>query len=186
MATERGIDFKSRVGTILYKFLNDDLKHKGFKYEIGPNIDTNKFCPNANKPGGLYFCDETTLHVWWSGYGQKLAVIEIPDDAQIFTDYNGFKADKFVIRDIINFDDVSDDFWLYIFRKDVKVLSFIKNQTPELCKNAVRRNGLALKYVKQPTDEICCLAIQENEWAERYAEQYIDVKNKESSLCTLF
>jgi len=183
MATESGLDFKSRVGTTFYKFLNNDLMHNGFQYVLGPNTDTNKFCPDANKLGGLYFCDETTLHIWWSGYGQKLALVEIPDDALIFTCYSVFKADKFVIKDIIDFNDVSDDFWLYIFRKDVKVLDLIKNQTNDMCKNAVKRNGMALKYVRQPTDEIRRLAVQENDWALYYID---DNKNKGNCLCTLF
>ena len=51
-------------------------------------------------------------------------------------------------------------------------LQYVKEQTPELCLEAVKRDGWALKFVKEQTDEICLAAVKEDAWALEF------VKNK--------
>jgi hypothetical protein len=41
------------------------------------------------------------------------------------------------------------------------ILIFIKEQTPEICLEAVKQDGLALIYVLEQTEEICLLAVKQ-------------------------
>ena len=41
-------------------------------------------------------------------------------------------------------------------------LSYVKEQTPEICLAAVQQNGLAIEYVVNHTREICLAAVQQN------------------------
>jgi len=54
-----------------------------------------------------------------------------------------------------------------------------ENQTDELCKLAVQRNGCALGFVKNQTDEICKLAVQQDGYALGF------VKNLTDEICKL-
>lgn len=38
----------------------------------------------------------------------------------------------------------------------------MKDQTPEICLEAVRTNGYAIQYVKERTPEICLAAVKQN------------------------
>jgi hypothetical protein len=42
------------------------------------------------------------------------------------------------------------------------VLQFVKEQTPEICIEAVKQIGYALEFVKEQTPEICLLAVKQN------------------------
>ena len=169
-------------GIKLYKFLNNDLKHYNFTYQLGLNIDFLPFNPDYEcSPGGLYFCDENTYHCHFNGYGHKIALIEIPDDARIYVEENKFKADKLIITDIIDFSDIGDDFWINILSIHGCVLKYIKTQTPAICALAVYQNGLALTYVDDQTPVICELAVQQN----GLALSYVDTDKQTLELCIL-
>ena len=43
MTVLSGLEFKVKYGTEFYKVLADDLKHHDFTYQVGLNIDHNKF-----------------------------------------------------------------------------------------------------------------------------------------------
>ena len=163
-----------------YKFLNNDLKHHGFTYEKGLNVDTKTFNPTGDcSSGGLYFCEESKTGLYFEEYGTKLALIEIPDDARVYVEKHKFKADKLIIRSIMDFNDVEDEFWINIIPKDGCALEYVKNQTDNICISAVQQNGNALQYVKNQTNNICISAVQQN----GYAIQFI--KNPSETLCKL-
>ena len=97
-----GLEFKEKYGTVFYKVLRSDLIHHGFKYQIGLNIDTQSFNPSGScESGGLYFTGIKHLFEFLS-YGQYIALIELPDDSQIYIEYNKFKADQVIIKKILN------------------------------------------------------------------------------------
>ena len=54
-----------------------------------------------------------------------------------------------------------------------------EEQTEEICKSVVQKNGFSLKYVKNQTEEICKLAVQQNGLSLSL------VKNKTEEICTL-
>jgi len=51
------------------------------------------------------------------------------------------------------------------------------NKTNELCKAAVEKDGMTLKYVKHQNDELCIIAVKQNGLALQY------VKNKNYNIC---
>jgi len=87
--------------TKLYKYLNPDLTHFGFKYKNGLNVDTIPFNPSDScKPGGLYYAPKDILHFVGNLNGY-IAEIEIPEDALIYKDLGRpekWKADKIIIK----------------------------------------------------------------------------------------
>ena len=50
---------------------------------------------------------------------------------------------------------------------------FEKWYNPELCLEAVKRNGYALRYVKEQTPELCLEAVKEDGDALRYVDKRI-------------
>lgn len=164
-----GTEFNSIYTGKLYKFLNSTLRHNGFRYEMGLNIDTQTFNPNGScSKGGLYFCDESNCYLYWDKFGPKVAVVEIPNDARVYVEKDKFKTDRLILTEIANFSEVSDWFWINILQKDSRVLKHIKNQTDELCKTAIKQNGYCIRYVTNQTKELCMLAVQQNGMALQY------------------
>ena len=160
--------------------MNDDLKHFNFTYKKGLNVDTEPFNPTGEcSKGGLYFCEESKCRFYFCHYGSKLALVEIPNDSRVYVEEDKFKADKLIIKKIINFCDVDDEFWINILPKKYMILEYIKNPTYELYKLAVQEEGLALKHVKNQTNELCMLAIQQDGMALQY------VKNQTNEMCEL-
>ena len=60
---------------------------------------------------------------------------------------------------------------------DKDILSYVKNQTPEICLEAVEQNGEALQHVKEQTPEICLAAVRENPYALEF------VKERTQAIC---
>ncbi|MGO0862371.1 DUF4116 domain-containing protein, partial [Clostridioides difficile] len=55
-----------------------------------------------------------------------------------------------------------------------------KNQTVEICIEAVKRKGSALEYVKNKTEEICIEALKQNKYSIKYVkdkEKYENIFN---------
>jgi len=169
--TISGSDFNTINTSKFYKFLNDDLIHYGFQYKLGLNIDTKKFNPNGEcTKGGLYFCEESKCHMFCKYYGGKMGIVSIPDDALVYIEHNKFKADKFIINEIIDFDSVDESFWINMLDKTGVMLRYVKNQTYEICETAVKQNGLAIQYVTDSllTYDLYKLAIEQNSRAIQY------------------
>ena len=165
-----------RIFRDLFPF--NDLKHGKVTYKLGLNTDVLPFNPRGTcSKGGLYFCDESQLHMFCTLYGTKLAIIEIPDDAKVYVEENKFKSDKLIIKEIIDFKDLPDLFWHDIIPKKGLALQFPQEQTEKMCIGAVKQNGLALKYVDNQTDEICMLAVKQDCKAIKY------VKNQTQEIC---
>ena len=171
-----GAEFnKAYEGIKLYKFLNNDLKHFDFTYKVGLNIDTEQFNPTDKcSKGGLYFCEESKCYFYCSAYGTKMALIEIPDDARVYVEKHKFKTDRLIIKEITDFCDNDDSYWLDILPNNYAALEFIKNQTEELCMTTIKQySPCALRYAKNQTDKMCKLAVNMNPFMLRYVkEQY--------------
>ena len=179
-----GIEFNKIYKDIkLYKFMNDNLIQHNFKYELGLNIDNIQFNPNRFTKGGLNFCDEQSCHLYFDWYGKTLALIEIPDDARIFVEEGKFKADKLIIKEILNFDNIDDEFWIKIVSKNTDALKYVKHQYPELCIAAIEKNYHSFKHVKNQylTQELCTLAVSKN----CQMLEYIKEEFKTDDLCLL-
>jgi hypothetical protein len=57
---------------------------------------------------------------------------------------------------------------LCVIKRDPAYIRFIKNQTHEICMEAVKQYGYLLRYVKNQTYEICMEAIKSNPCAIKY------------------
>lgn len=81
---------------ILCKIMCHTMKHYGFQYKYGLNIDTNIFRPTIKiKKGGLYFA--TYEHIHQYANNGNIVKVKIPDDAQVYIMETEFKADKIII-----------------------------------------------------------------------------------------
>jgi len=162
-----------------YKLLRADLTHYGFKYQLGLNINDEPF-NQYEFSNGMYFYREEQIARWIND-GDNLAVVSIPQDAQVchFTDQS--KADKIHIEKIIplaNWDRWNDlEFCLNAVRQNGLALKFVKEQTPKICLEACKENGNALEYVKEQTPEICLEAVKENGLVLQF------VKEQNSDIC---
>ena len=175
-----------RNRTKFYKFLNNDLKHSDFTYVKGLNIDTNQFNPNKTcSKGGLYFCEKKYCHFYFKDYGTKLALIEIPDDARVYVEPLKFKADKLIVKQIMDFDEVDDRFWINIIPNDYHAFEYVKNKTLAICELAIRKNGDAIFYIKDSpnllTNELCTLAVKR----KGYSLRFIDEQYRTKEICIL-
>jgi hypothetical protein len=47
-------------------------------------------------------------------------------------------------------------------------LAWVDEQTPEICLEAIRMDGMALRYVEEQTPEICRIAVSKNPRATMY------------------
>lgn len=174
-----GVDFnKIYKGIKFYRFLNNNLTHYGFKYKIGLNVDVYEFNPDGEcQIGGLYFCEESKCYLFCTHYGNKVALIEIPDDARVWIENDKFKADKLIVTDIIDFVNMPDTFWINIAPNCGIMLQYVKDLcalTEDTCVSAVKHYGLALEYVIKQTEEICALAVQQNGLALQFVkDQYL-------------
>jgi hypothetical protein len=52
-------------------------------------------------------------------------------------------------------------------------LQYVKDQTPEICLEAVKQDGHALQYVKDQTPEICLEAVKQDGHALQYVDKSI-------------
>lgn len=103
-----GFDFKQKYGHRFYKFIKSDMKHHQFTYKLGLNVDTVPFNPKSTcQAGGLYFTDFANL-VFFQTFGSQIGIIEIPDDAQVYVEHQKFKADKFILHELIDIDNEKD------------------------------------------------------------------------------
>ena len=59
-------------------------------------------------------------------------------------------------------------------------LQYVQKQTPEICLEAVKENGCALKYVKEQSSEICLAAVKEN----IYTLKNVKDSNVLNSICS--
>ena len=109
-----------------YKVLRKDMTHRGFKYEMGLNIDTNEFNDNLEDEcvkGGLYFVDFENIYKYIA-FGEYLAEIIIPEDAKVVKIESDdsfdikYRTDKFIIENISPLNTLDSIH---------KVTSFIKN-----------------------------------------------------------
>ena len=93
-----GIEFKHQYGNTFYKFLNKELNHYGFQYDMGLNVDTETFNPTGEcRPGGIYFSSIQHLLRYYS-HGSVIGIIEVPDDAKVYIEAKKFKADMIIIK----------------------------------------------------------------------------------------
>ena len=164
-----------------YKVVRDDLTHHGFTYKLGLNVDTLYFNPSGScRPGGLYFTDIDNLGTFFD-FGNLIAFIKIPIDAQVYSEPCGskWKANRIIIEKFVTIDSYWHNykFCIKAVKHDGFALQYVKNQSPEILMEAVKHDGFALQYVKNQSPEILMEAVKHDGFALQY------VKNQSPELC---
>ena len=61
-------------------------------------------------------------------------------------------------------------------------LQYVREQTEEICLEAVKKDGYALRYVNEQTEEICLEAVKQNSDALQFVNKNIFGKKEEMTL----
>lgn len=164
------------VGNKYYKILNEEMKHNGYQYQLGLNVDIyplnkKRWCAR----GGLHISTFENIYRYFK-YGVYVAEIELPADAVVLIKDGDIKVDKIIIKNIIdikNFDELwgNEELCIKAVKEDKMSLRYVKEQTEKICLAAVKNDGDALRYVKKQTEEICIAAVKNNGDALRYVKK---------------
>jgi hypothetical protein len=160
------------------KFTDKTEKHDDFEFKTGMNMhETHNYSDRidfAELTKSYKILWNLGIHVAYARY------VTIPDDAEVEIDNfnNVFKADKLILSERIRIEDLEvwDDLEYIVLAiiENAFSLSFIKNQTEELCLVAVRRRGIVLQFVKNQTDKICLAAVKQDGTALAYVLNQTD------------
>ncbi len=165
------------------KLTNSSEIHYNFKYQTGLNIDVLDFNPTGScSSGGLYFTDLTNMHYWLNHlYDIKyLRYVTLLDNEPIYVEDNKYKVKQFILSERIKIKEfIKSQNMIDIISEYPYELKYIKNQTDEICKIAVKQEGYTLVYVKNQIDEICKIAVKQYGRALEY------VKNQTDEICQL-
>ena len=88
------------------------------------------------------------------------------------------KKDEYFIN-LLRKDEQTEEICKMAVQKNGLSLCYVKNQTEDICKFAVQQDGYVLRYVKEQTEELCKLAVQQNGLSLGY------VKNPTEEICKL-
>lgn len=153
------------------KCINTNLIQNDFQYKEGINVDHNSiepYYPNYADPGpGLYFTTIGHVHEF-IGCGPNIAEIELCKDAKFYIDTRckySFKTNKLILKKVTP---QTEEILMLAIDYSQELFIWVENQTDNVCKKAVSKNGLNLQYVKNKTNEICKIALQQNGCALRY------------------
>ena len=184
MTTLSGTEFNEQYpNTEFYKLLTTDYKHFGFTYQHGLNIDRIPFNPSGIcLMGGLYFTEVDEVSYWIDRFKSVyIAKVTIPLNATVYVEKDKFKADQFVldldnkvlIKDFYMWD--NEEFCkISVSQADTYNLVFVRNQTDEICKLAVKHDYRALEYVINQTNEICKIAVNNHGFALEFVKDQTD------------
>ena len=182
------------------KLTKKDEIHNDFEFKTGLNVDIVPFNPSGScRRGGLYFTDTKYLYKWINYDDEPmkwLRYVSIPRDANVYVEDFKYKCDKFILserreitlNDIITTGDAktaillnnmpliyvkeqTPEICIKAVKKDGYALEYVIEQTPEICIEAVKQDGRALEFVKEQTPEICIEAVKQNGYALRFVKE---------------
>jgi hypothetical protein len=188
----------------MFKLTNKNMENRDVTWKIGLNKDIHPF--NTEEEccaGGIYFCSKEQLVDWCDNY-THICDIEIPKNAQIHHYGNKSKASKMIIKTHMSIEDhpvfndpefgvrfvsgggsiryvkeQTPEICMAAVKKDVDAFIFVKEQTPEICMADVEHNGNVLIYVVEQTPEICLAAVKSAGCSLQY------VKEQTPELCMI-
>jgi hypothetical protein len=106
-------------------------------------------------------------------------------DAYIYVDTEFLTVDLYKLALLQNVNIIenitqSEELCMYAIKLKASVIAKIKNQTPKLCKMALRQDGYLLSKIKIPlTEEFCLIAVKQN----GSALQYVPPKYQTYNVC---
>lgn len=111
----KGKDLK---GCILCKILSEDMLMQGFQYKMGMNEDIKPLAMSGSCGAGLHFCLVKDVGRYLD-YGNKLAVVSIPDEEDVYVDDRKFRTHRMVIETVMPFGETAAWEYLYEHRADI-------------------------------------------------------------------
>lgn len=174
-----------------YKLLSSNLRHLGFQYKEGLNINTEEFIPGGScEPGGLYYTSHQWIGRWFNRAWPLIADVTLPPDARIYPEPCGtkWKADRLVlsnIRPIEAFLAEQSHAQLVEWMKqsDNGQIFALMPQTPELCTAAINFRAWNIQMLHKQTPELCALAVSRN-WTTIQAVGHVTVELLELAMET--
>jgi hypothetical protein len=112
---------------------------------------------------------------------------EVKGTEKDITNYEGDEALEAVKEDgyaLTYVKEQTPEICLAAVKEDGHALQYVKEQTPEICLAAVKEDGHALQYVKEQTPEICLTAVKEESYALKYVDKSIFEKDDRVKLTT--
>lgn len=141
--------------------------HNSFAYKLGVVKNNEEFNPSGNcQGGGLYFTDVKNVLSYFDHYGINIAILELLNDEKIYVEGSKCKTNSFIVKNILSIrafveylEQTDYENLMAFIKSQPWALSYVENQTVEMCEQAVKNNWQALEYVKNQTEEICKLAV---------------------------
>jgi hypothetical protein len=170
-----------------YKVLSPDMNNRGFQYKLGLNVLEEKFNTNDMEcsDGGLYFCNLEDVVIWLSLYTNPLICkVDIPNNANVIKLQRKYKTDCIILSnpvglfEFMEMHNLEDDVIKY-YKNDKTWLTYVRDQTIDMCMMAVLKNGLLLEYVHNQLSTICLSAVRQNGNALQF------VKNQTEEICKI-
>lgn len=111
----KGKDLK---GYILCKILSDSLVMRGFQYRMGMNEDVNQLAVNESHGTGLHFClaKDICNYIY---YGNKLAIISIPEEEDVYVETDQFRTHRLEIRNLMPLNEEAA--WMYLYENGADI-----------------------------------------------------------------
>lgn len=181
-----GVEFNEEyAGKKFVKLTNFKENHHGFQYVDGLNIDTQRFNPNIECFGGIYFCEEKEICRWleipMGPLVYKRQVI-IPPDAIVCVEENKFKTNKIILGQR---NKISEEIFLQAIENPPFLLPISLRHIPEKIKTEkfyielVKRNGLYLGMIPKKhrkNENIYMTAIKQNGEAINFISESLRTK----------
>jgi hypothetical protein len=185
-----------------FKVINSNYVQKGFKYQLGLNVDTVPFNPSGScNPGGLYFATALNLPAFFK-YGTLIVKVTIPDKAKVHVEKNKIKADMIEINDPVEIKDWSywsdNEYCSKIIVKYPDTFTYVKNKTEELYLKLLSHNveyidhipkehindnmlgvvlqvdGSYIRHIPEQKENLCLIAVENSPRSIRYIKKPTD------------
>ena len=130
----------------LYRMLNPDMKHYGFQWRVGVNVDPLPWNPKGScLSGGLYFTTREqlprySLHPHGDNF---IGRITVDDDEEVWQDGDKWKAHRVVLSDVVAVHDLDD---LEYFRFISSTFSSFYNKTSRYADGDLKKEWRQLMH----------------------------------------
>lgn len=130
----------------LYRMLNPDMKHYGFQWRVGVNVDPLPWNPKGScLSGGLYFTtyDQLQFHASYPVDENWIGRITVDDDEPVWQDGDKWKAHKVTLSDVVAVHDLDD---LEYFRFISSTFSSFYNKTSRYADGDLKKEWRQLMH----------------------------------------
>lgn len=140
----KGSDLK---GYTLCKVLSEDMRMRGFQYQIGMNEDVNPLARWGYYKTGLHFTSLQNVMEFICN-GTQLAIVKVPDDEDVYVGDRQFRTHRLVIEKVMHLKEPST--WEYLYGNGIDVITEENRAVVYAAKNGYLE---AVKYLhEQGTD----------------------------------